>query len=126
MDVELEGTRLAELATETALDLGAEVIEPAILDRVFETRALATLSVAPVALHRDDLLREVDGLFRRAEAEEVGGAREGVRLTVRHAHAAADGHVIADDLALLDDSDVAEVVREDVDVVRRRHGDHDS
>src|SRR6202008_3852733 len=106
-------TQLAELTTETALDLGAEVIEPAILDRVFETRALAALAVAPVALHRDDLLRHVDGLFRRAEAEKIGRAGGSGRLTVRHAHAAADGHVVADDFALLDDGDVAEVVRED-------------
>ena len=75
------------------------------------------VAVAPVALHGDDLLGDVDGLLGRAEAEHVGRAREGVELAVRHAHAAADGDVPADELAVLDDGDVAEVVREDVDVV---------
>ena len=62
----------------------------------------------------------------RAEAHDVGGARIGVRLAVGHAHAAADGDVPAGDLAVLvEDGDEAEIVREDVDVVRRRHRDHD-
>ena len=114
---ELERARLAELVAEAPLDLGAEGVEPAVLDRVLEARALAVLAVAPVALHGDDLLGDIDRLLGRAEAEDVGRAREGVVLAVRHAHAAADGDVVADELALLDDGDVAEVVREDVDVV---------
>ena len=40
---------------------------------------------------------------------------------MRHAHAAADGHVPADELAVFDDGDEAAVMREDVNVVVRRH-----
>ncbi len=42
-----------------------------------------------------------------------------------HAHAAADGDVPTRELAILHDSDEAEVVGEDVDVVVGRHGEHD-
>ena len=43
-----------------------------------------------------------------------------------HAHAAADGHVPAGDVAgVIRDRDVAEVMREDIDVVRGRHRHHD-
>ena len=41
------------------------------------------------------------------------------------AHAAADQHVIADHVAVLDDGDVAEVMGEHVDVVLRRHRNGD-
>ncbi len=122
--LEFEGARLAELVAQTLLDLGAEVAESAILDRVLEAGAFAAVAIAPVALHGDDLLGNVDRLLRRAEAHHISGAREGVDLAVRHAHAATDGDVPADQLALLvGDGDIAQVVRVDVDVVRRRHGD---
>ena len=65
-------------------------------------------------------------VFGAAEAHDLGDARIGVGLAMGHAHAAADGHVPAGDVAgLIRDGDVAEVVREDVDVVRRRHRHHD-
>ncbi len=44
---------------------------------------------------------------------------------MRHAHAAADHHVVADDAAGLLDRDEAQVVREHVDVVVRRQCDGD-
>ena len=115
-----------ELDARALLDLGAERIEPAVLDRVFEPRVLAVRAVAPVALHGDHRLGDLHRIFGAAEAHDVGGARIGVGLAVGHAHAAADGHVPAGDVAgLVRDRDEAEVVREDVDVVRRRHRDHD-
>src|SRR5205807_6205928 len=110
----------------SALDFGAEGVKPAVLDGVFEPRVLALGAVAPVALHGDDGLGHRDRVLRPAEAHDVGGARIGLGLAVGHAHAAADRHVEASDLAfLVEDGDVAEVVGEPVDVVRRRHGDHD-
>ena len=46
----------AELHARALLHLGAEGIEAAVLDGVFEPRVLAIRPVAPVALHRDDRL----------------------------------------------------------------------
>ena len=60
---------------------------------------LAVGAVAPVALHRDDGFGDRDRVPRLAEAHHVGGARIGLRLAVGHAHAAADGHVPAGDIA---------------------------
>ena len=65
-------------------------------------------------------------VFGAAEAHDLGDARIGVGLAMGHAHAAADRHVPAGDVAgLVRDGDVAEVVREDIDVVRGRHRHHD-
>ncbi len=61
-----------------------------------------------------------------AEAEQLGGARIGVGLAMGHAHAATGGDIPAGDIAgRIDDGDEAEIVGEHVDVVRRRHRDHD-
>src|SRR3546814_20714017 len=66
----------------------------------------------------------------RAEAQQVGGAREGARLAVGHAHPAADRDVPAGDLAILtscavlDDRDGPQIAPVDVDVALRRPGDH--
>ena len=49
-----------QLDAGAALDFGAEGIEPAILDGIFEPRMLAVLAVAPVALHGDDGLGDLD------------------------------------------------------------------
>ena len=55
-------------------------------------------------------------------ADRLGQVRKGVGVAVRHAHAAADQHVVADDPAVLDDGQQAEVLGVDVDavVVRQR------
>ena len=111
-----------ELHIGAPLDLGAEGIEPAILDGVFEPRVLAVLAVAPVALHGDDRLGDRHRVLRLAKAEKVGGARIGVRLAMGHAHAAADRDIPARDFSGgVEDGDETEIVGEDVDVVRRRH-----
>ena len=87
---------------------------------------LAVGAVAPVALHRHHGFGDGDRVLGSAEAHHVGGARIGVRLAVGHAHAAADRDVPAGDVAgLVEDGDEAEIVREHVDVVRRRHRDRD-
>ena len=87
---------------------------------------LAVGAVAPVALHGDDRFGDLHRVLGLAEAHHVGGARISVGLAMGHAHAAADGDVPARDVAVLvEDGDEAEIVREHVDVVRRRHRDHD-
>ena len=93
---------------------------------VYLSRACLRLAaIAEVALHEHHLLGDVDRLLGPAEAHDVGGAREGLGLAVGHAHAAADGDVVADHLAVLArDGDEAQVLGEHVDVVGRRHRDH--
>ena len=64
--------------------------------------------------------------FVSQKPKKLGGARIGFRLAVRHAHAAADRDIPARDLSgCVDDGDEAEIVGENVDVVRRRHRDDD-
>src|SRR5207244_10937742 len=83
-----EGLGLAELDPAPTLDLGAEGIEPAVLDRVFEPCVLALRAVAPVALHGDNRLGHRNRVLRPAEADNIGGARIGLGLAMGHAHAA--------------------------------------
>ncbi len=60
-----------------------------------------------------------------AEADDVAGARIGVGLAMGHPHAAADDHIVADDLAALLDRDETEIVRENIDIVMRRQRNGD-
>ena len=118
--------RLPERDPRATRDFGAKIVQPAILDGVFEACMLAVGAVAPVALRGDDRFGHRDGLIRGAETEHVRGARIGVRLAMGHAHASAGHHVPARHIAdVVDDSDKAEIVGIEVHVVRRRHRDGD-
>ncbi len=86
-------------------------------------RAFAIGAVAVVALGGEDRLADLVDLIAGDEAERVGEAREGLLVAVAHAEAAADGDVVAEEFSVLDDRDVAEVLRVDVHVVRGRHGE---
>ena len=107
------------------LDLGADPIEAAIVDDIFQAGPLAIGAVAVVALGADDGFD--DGKqFGRVDAAEGGGdSRVGLRLVVGHAHAAADAYDPAGDLPVLDLGDEADVVGENVDRVVGRMGDAD-
>ncbi|GJE43124.1 hypothetical protein AEGHOMDF_2303 [Methylobacterium soli] len=123
---ELEGLRLGEALADPLLDLGPERRQAVALDRVLEARVLAALAVAPVALDRHHGLGHPHGVVGFAEQHQVGGAREGVGLAMGHAHAAAHRDVPAGHAVLLvENRDEAEIVGEDVDLVRGRHRDHD-
>ena len=123
---EVKRVRRSELITEPPLDLVAEPRQPAVCNRVLEARVFAVGAVAEVALHRDDLFGDLDGLWHGAEAQQVGEAREGLDLIVRHAHPAANGEVEANELARgADNGDVSQILGEKVDVVARGHGDGD-
>ena len=121
--VERKRPRLAKRVAEPVFDFAAKPVQAAILDRVLESRVSAVNAVAEVALRGDDFLGDIGHLPRRAKAEHIRQAREGCLLAVAHPHAAAGGDCVADDLVVLDDGDEAEVVREHIDVVARRHGD---
>ncbi len=81
-------------------------------------------AVAEIALRRDDGFGDREQLLGHEETDHVREPRVGVAASPwRRAEAAADGQVEALEHAVLDDRDEAEIVREDVDVVERRHGD---
>ena len=78
-----------------------------------------------VALDGDDLFGHRDGLVRRTESNNFGEARESLFVAMRHTHASTDGDIEAEQLAIFDNRNEAEAMREDVDVVvgRDGHGD---
>jgi hypothetical protein len=94
---------------------------------VYLRRACLRSVRSPWSRWTRDLFGDVDDLVDRAETEDIGDARVGLDLVVRHAEAAADGDVEAEEFlaGLIGDGDEAEVVRVDVDVVARRDGDDD-
>ena len=115
----------AQGVTQTFFDFGAEPDEAAVGDGVFEPGVFAVGAVAVVALDEHDFLGDVDDLIHRAEAEDIREARVGFDLVVRHAEAAADGHIETKQFLAgrVGDRDEAEIVSVDVDVVARRDGD---
>ncbi len=124
--VEPERPRRRQGVAEPTLDLGAEPVDAAILDRVFEPRVLAVRPIAEVALHQHHLLGHIDRLLGQAKAHDVGGPGKRLGLAVGHAHAAADRDVVADHAAgLIRDRDEAQIMGEHVDVVAGRHRHHD-
>src|SRR6478672_12949672 len=114
-----------ELDAGPTLDFSAEGVEAAVLDGVFESRVLAVLAVAPIALDGDDGFRHFYGIASGAKTHHVCCARIRILLAMGHAHATADRDVPADYIAgIVRDSDVAEIMRKYVDVVRWRHRHH--
>ncbi|GJC78964.1 hypothetical protein ColLi_01801 [Colletotrichum liriopes] len=69
--LELEGALLVELLSPEVLDLGAEHVNAHVVDGVLETRVLAVLAVAVVALDEHDLLAGDVDLVRLDEAEHA-------------------------------------------------------
>ena len=99
------------------LDLAFEPRNAAILDGVFQTRMLAVRAVAEVTLGGKDGLSNLVDLVGRDEAQNIGQAREGFGISMAHSEPAADSHIVADELAVLDDGDVAKILREDIHIV---------
>ena len=120
--VEFERPRLAKRVAEPALNLASKPVQPAILNGVLEPGVFAVGTIAVIPLGCDDFLSHVCHLFRRAKTKHVGQTREGLGLPVVHTHATANSDGVANDLVALNHRDEAEVVREQVDVVARRHG----
>ncbi len=85
--------------------------------------AIGTITV--IALDGDDRLRHVHRVLRLAEADHVTGARVGFRLTMGHPHAAANHNVVTDNSIALHDSDKAEIMGENIDIVVRRQSNGD-
>ena len=126
--VNCERARRLERVAQALEQLGLEPVDAAIGDGVLEARVFAVGAIAEVALDHHHGLGHLEHLVGREEADDVREARKGLRLAVRGAEAAAHGEVEAEQLAfleafLVEDGDEAQVLREDVDVVVRRHHD---
>ena len=100
-------------------------VKAEIVDRVFEPRMGAHLAVAMIALNADHRVGRRQQPVLRDEADDVAEPRIGFGRLVGAAHAAADGDVIALQLAARGDGDEAEILRIDVDVVDRRNDEAD-
>src|SRR5262249_8120979 len=85
----------AKLAPSAPLDLGPEIVETTILDRVLEPCVLAIFPIAPITLHGDDGLCNLDGNFGFTKAHHVRSARIGIGFAMGHAHATTDGDIPA-------------------------------
>ena len=120
---EFERARLAELPTETGFEFVFEPVHSAVLDGVFEARVLAVGAVAEIALHGENFFRHFDDFFAGKVTDHVGETRIGLGVAVRHAKAAADGEIVAEEFPVFPDGDETEVLRVDVDIVARRHGE---
>ena len=123
--VEGEGPRRREREAGAAFHLLREPIQPAVVDRVLQARALAHGAVAKVALGGDHGGGHGDHLVGRDEADDVGQARIGFGIAMGGAHAAADADVVAGQFAAFEHGDEAQVLGEHVHVVHRRDGEAD-
>src|SRR3974390_614715 len=68
-----------------ALDLGAESIQPVVLDGVFEPRVLTVFPIAPVALPGDHRFGDRQHILVFAETYDIGDAWISIALAVGHA-----------------------------------------
>ena len=100
----------------------AELLDAPVVDDVLDAGALTVGPVAVVAEQLQHSLGRLQDVAGRDVADRLGAHREGVGVAVRHAHAAADEDVVADDAIVLDDGEQAEVLGIDIDdvVVRQR------
>ena len=79
-----------------------------------------------IPLHQHDLLGNLTSLRYRAETDDGTSTRIGLLITMRHTHTSTNGDVESSKLAIrVGDSDEADIVSEDVDVVERWDGNSD-
>jgi hypothetical protein len=82
---------------------------------------LNTISIVPLGQH--DFLGHNWALLDGTEANNISCARVRFFVTVGHAHTTTDSDIEPSQLAILvDDSDEAQVVCEDINIVGGRHG----
>ncbi|KAH8709250.1 hypothetical protein HC256_009173 [Beauveria bassiana] len=115
-----------ELCPPEILHLAAEDVDAHVVNGVLETRVLAVLAVAVVALHEHNLFAGNVHVGGRDVAKHAARLRIRLLVVVRGAHAAAGQHVEALEVAVCAlDGNQPNVVRVDVGVVVRRDGNGD-
>lgn len=91
---------------------------------VHEYDALCTVPI--VSLHQHDLLSDELALFRCTESDHIADARVRLLIGMCDTHTTTDADVEAFQIAaLVGNSDEADVIGEDVNVIIRRNGDCD-
>ena len=106
-----------ERVAEILFDLVAEAVEAPIVNEVLHAGDFAVGAVAEVALHFDDRDAQIDDAVGIDVAQRQGDGREGFLGAGRNAEAAADEHVVADDVPVLANRQQADVVGVDIDAV---------
>lgn len=85
---------------------------------------LSTVSV--ISLGQHDAFSNKSALFNGAEADDISNTRVCLLVSMCDTHASTDGNVEASQLAVIpNDSDKAKIICEDVNIIRRRHGNSD-
>ena len=120
-----ERTRGVERGAVVALGLGADEVQAAVVDQVFEAGAAAVGAAAMVALNLDHGFDDREQAVGWNEAQGCREPRVGVGAVVGHAEAAADGDVVADQGIAFPAGDEGEVLGQDVDRVVVGEGDAD-
>ena len=90
--------RPAEIGFERLLD----PCRAARIDQVFQSRMLAIGAIAMIALQSHDRLDRREQVVGSDERDRRGQARVGIRIAVRHAEAAAQRQIVAEQLAVLE------------------------
>ena len=119
------GSQRLERVAEVFFDLVSNRVEAPVVDEVLHAGDFAVGPVAEIALHFDDRDAQIDGPLGVdvAHRQRDGGKR--FLRAGRDAEAAADEHVVADDVPVLANRQQAEVVGIDVDAVVARQADRD-
>src|SRR6516162_2391686 len=106
---QFEGKR--EIASEHA----TEFLHAPIVDEVFDARPSAVAAVAMIAEKLDDGLGSLEGPGGRHITDRLGEKRKGVGVAVRHAHAAADQDVVAQNGLIFRDGQKPKILGIDID-----------
>ncbi len=118
---EFVGPRICDGQSGTLIDLIPNPRDPAFLDDILEPRMLAVGAVAEITMDGQHRLPDGDHLVRSDESEHVRQTGEGFHVVVTATHAAADHHIVAEQLIALGNGNEAEIIGEDIHVVHGRN-----
>src|SRR2546423_823843 len=117
----LERTRRLELDARALLDLSAKPIDASLVQNVFQSRVLPVAPIAKIPMNRQDSFGDGLQMLGMEETYDIGQARKGLRVAVRHPQSAAGQQVITYELSVFGNDHKAQVVGENIDVIRRRN-----
>ena len=114
-----------ERVAEVLFDLGAEAVEAPVVDQILHAGDFAVGPVAEIALHFHDRDAQIDDAVGVDVAHRQRDGGECFLRAGRDAEAAADEHVVADDVPVLANRQEADVVGVHVDAVVAGQADGD-
>mmetsp|Transcript_40551 Transcript_40551/g.88644 ORF Transcript_40551/g.88644 Transcript_40551/m.88644 type:complete len:334 (-) Transcript_40551:1265-2266(-) len=114
-----------QLEAKAVLDLLPEPLLAVVLHSVLDARMLPASAVAEVPLHGEDGLGHKLRVTGLTEADDLGEPGVGLLVVVGEAQSAANSNVEALQLVVLDNSDEAQAVCKDVNIIGGRDGHSD-